>query len=139
MQLSVVRLLFVGIAVGLLASSAAEARTTRALPVCKHGLTTVQIDPGGLLPLAANSIGPSAAAALRFARSGDPQVDRADLATVDYERGGEARVDCGTRVWRRTVVVYITLRAFKDSASLAERVFFVGRFGNGYRVWQVVH
>jgi hypothetical protein len=32
-----------------------------------------------------------------------------------------------------------TLRAFLPSASLSERVVFVGRFKNGYRVWQVVH
>lgn len=139
MQLLAVRLLFVGVAVGLLLPSAAEARATRTSPICRHGLTTVRIDPRGLLPLAANSIGPSAAAALRYTRSGEPQVDRADLATVDRERGGEARADCGTRVWRRTVVVYITLRAFENSASLSERVLFVGRFRNGYRVWQVVH
>ena len=42
-------------------------------------------------------------------------------------------------MWRRTVVVYITRRAFKNSASLSESVFFVGRFKGGYRVWQVVH
>jgi hypothetical protein len=37
------------------------------------------------------------------------------------------------------VVVYITLRAFLPSASLCERVDFVGRFRDGYHVWQVVH
>ncbi len=62
---------------------------------------------------------------------------RADLATADRRRG--ARFDCGTRVWRRTVVVYIKRRAFANSASLSENVFFVGRFPAGYRVWQVVH
>ena len=134
-----IRLLFVGVAAVLLVSSTAAARTTKTPPLCRNGLTTIQIDPRDLLPLTANSIGPSTAAALRFTRSGNPQVDRADLATVDHERGGEAKVDCGTRVWRRTVVVYITLRAFKNSASLSEKVFFVGRFSNSYRVWQVVH
>jgi hypothetical protein len=42
-------------------------------------------------------------------------------------------------VWRRTVVVYITRRASGQSASLSESVLFVGRFRDGYRVWQVVH
>jgi hypothetical protein len=42
-------------------------------------------------------------------------------------------------VRRRTVVVYITLRAFKNSPSLSEKVFFVRRFRNGYPVWQVIH
>jgi hypothetical protein len=96
-------------------------------------------DPRRLLPLTANAISPSANAALRFARSGRPQVVRADLATADRDRGGGARFDCGTRVWRRTVVVYITRRAFANSASLSENVFFVGHFRAGYRVWQVVH
>lgn len=106
---------------------------------CTRGLTTVTRDPRRLLRLTANPIGPAATAALRFARSGKPQVVRADLATADRERGGEARFGCGTRVWRRTVVVYITRRASGQSASLSESVLFVGRFRDGYRVWQVVH
>jgi hypothetical protein len=122
-----------------LASSAAGARTQRTSPVCRRGLTTVTVDPRGLLPLTANPIGPSANAALRYTKSGNPQVVQADLATVDHPRGSEARFECGTRAWRRTVVVYITLRALLPSASLSEKVFFVGRFKRGYRVWQIVH
>ena len=99
----------------------------------------VEVDPRGLLSLTANSIGPSANAALRYARSGKPQVVAADLAADDHQRGPQAKYECGTRVWRRTVVVYITLRAFLPSASLSERVLFVGRFKRGYRVWQIVH
>lgn len=103
-------------------------------------MITVEVDPRGLLPLSANPIGPATAAALRLTnKASRPQAVSADLATIDHERGGEARYECGTRVWRRTVVVYITLRAFKNSASLAEKVFFVGRFSTGFRVWQVVH
>ena len=120
-------------------ASAAGARGSRTSPICKRGLTTVASDPRGLLPLTANPISPSATAALRYARSGNSKVVRADPATADHDRGGGARFDCGTRVWRRTVVVYITRRAFKNSASLSESVFFVGRFKGGYRVWQVVH
>jgi hypothetical protein len=63
----------------------------------------------------------------------------ATLATADRVRGQAARVECGLRVWRRSVVVYIRLRAFAPSASLSERVDFVGRFRDGYHVWQVVH
>jgi hypothetical protein len=139
---SAVRLLYAAVAAGLVAvlvASAAGARTSGTSPLCRRGLTTVQVDPRDLLPLTANPIGPSAKAALRYARSGKPQVVAADLATVDHQRGGEAKYDCGTRAWRRTVVVYITLRAFLPSASLSEKVFFVGRFKSGYRVWQVVH
>jgi hypothetical protein len=109
-------------------------------PACTRGLTTVERDPRGLLPLTANPIGPATTAALRSTKpAAKPQVTVADLATADHERGGEARFDCGARVWRRTVVVYITLRAFLPSASLSQNVFFVGRFRTGYRVWQVVH
>ncbi len=75
----------------------------------------------------------------RYARSGKPQAVAADLATVDHQRSGEAKYDCGTRVWPRSVVVSITRRAFLPSASLSEKVFFVGRFKSAYRVWQVVH
>jgi hypothetical protein len=79
-------------------------------------------------------------AALRLTKpTARPQVVGAALATNDHLRGSEAKFDCGTRVWRRTVVVYITLRALLPSASLSQNVFFVGRFKHGYRVWQVVH
>jgi hypothetical protein len=122
-----------------LASSAAGARTVRTSPVCWRGDRAVEVDPRGLLRLTANSIGPSTKAALRYAKSGKPQVVAADLASGDHQRGGQAKYECGTRVSRRTVVVYITLRAFLPSASLSEKVFFVGRFRRGYRVWQVVH
>jgi hypothetical protein len=140
---STVRVLSACGAVVLLAgfvSSAADARRAKRSPVCTRGLVTVEVDPRGLLPLTANAIGPSAEAALRYTQGrAKPQVVRADLATVDHERGGEAKFECGSRVWRRTVVVYITLRAFENSASLSEKVFLAGRFWNGYRVWQVVH
>lgn len=123
-----------------LVASAADAQHVGRSPICTRGLVTVEADPRGLLPLTANAIGPSAEAALRYTeRRAKPQVVRADLATVDLERGGGAKFECGARVWRRTVVVYINLRAFTHSASLAEKVFFVGRFKSGYRVWQVVH
>jgi hypothetical protein len=122
-----------------LVASAAGARAANASPACTRGLTTVVRDPRRLLPLTADAISPAARAALRFAKSGRPQVMRADLATADRDRGGETRFDCGTRVWRRTVVVNITRGAFATSGSLAESVLLVGRFRPGYRVWQVVH
>ncbi len=40
---------------------------------------------------------------------------------------------------RRTVVVYITLRAMLPSASLSQRVSFVSRFRTGWRVWEIAH
>ena len=128
-----------GLALAGLIASAAGAGSAKTSPVCTRGLTTVVRDPRHLLPLTANAISPAANAALRFARSGRPEVVRADLAAADRDRGGGARFDCGTRVWRRTVVVYITRQAFENSGSTSENVFFVGRFRAGYRVWQVVH
>ena len=121
-------------------TAVAPASRTDRSPICTRGMDTVQRDPRHLLPLTANAIGPASAAALHETRRADrPRVILADLATADRGRGPEAKFACGTRVWRRTVVVYITLRAFLPSASLSERVDFVGRFKGGYRVWQVVH
>ena len=138
-----VRMLSVGGAVvffAALVTSAVDARSANRSPICKRGLVTVEVDPRGLLSLTSNPISPSVSAALRYTKRRDkPQVTRADLATVDHDRGGEAKFECGSHVWRRTVVVYITLRAFLPSGSLSEKVFFVGRFKSGYRVWQVVH
>src|SRR5947207_9481178 len=81
---------------------------------------TVELDPRGALPLQANSVGPAAAVALRHeSPKAKPLVVSATLATADTGRGREAKFECGTRVWRGTVVVYVTLRAFLPSASLS--------------------
>jgi len=118
----------------------APASRTGRSPVCTRGMVTVQRDPRHLLPLTDDSVGRAATAAVRGTRHADrPKVTLSDLATADRGRGPGAKFECGARVWRRTVVVYITLRAFLPSASLSERVDFVGRFKSGYRVWQVVH
>jgi hypothetical protein len=136
------RLLVLGVAlVGLITVTAvAPASGTTRSRHCPRGRPDFERDPRGLLPLTADSVGASSIAAFRFTRPSDrPQVVSADLATDDPGRGAEAKFECGARVWRRTVVVEITLRAFRHSASLSERVVFVGRFRRGYRVWQVVH
>jgi hypothetical protein len=96
--------------------------------------------PQNLLPLTANSIGPAAAAALAAdAAKNRPQVTGATLAIADTQRGAQAKTQCGSRVWERTVVVYITDRALLPSQSASQRVVFVGRTTSGYRVWQRVH
>lgn len=136
------RLLVLAVALVAVITVTAVAPASRAgrSPLCTRGMVTVERDPRRLLPLTADAIGPAATAALRRERpAGRPQVVSAALATDDHERGPEAKFECGARVWRRTVVVYITLRAYLPSASLSERVDFVGRFRDGYRVWQVVH
>jgi hypothetical protein len=127
------------LAVVIVTAQAPASRLGRS-PICRRGMVTVQRDPQRLLPLTADPIAPAAKAALRFTPSKDrPAVKSVELATWDRGRGPEAKFECGARVWRRTVVVYITLRAYLPSASLSERVLFVGRFRDGYRVWQVVH
>ncbi len=63
----------------------------------------------------------------------------ASLATADIRRGPLAKHECGTRVWRRTVVVYVRLQAFPPSQSRSQAVLLVGRFRGGFRVWQVTH
>ena len=119
----------------------AGAPTAARSPICTRGLTTVERDPRGLLPLTGTDpIGASTAAALRYERPAlRPQVRGATLAIADTERGRQAKYSCGTRVWRRTVVVYILDRASLPAQSASQRVYFVGRFANGYRVWQIVH
>ena len=111
---------------------------TAEAPASRTGRSS--ICPRHLLSLGENSIGPAASAALRRTRPADrPQVRSAAFAPADRGRGPEAKSECGARVWRRTVVVHVTLRASEPSASLSEKIFFVGRFRTGYRVWQVVH
>ena len=119
---------------------AAAAEPARS-PICTRGNTIVEIDPRGLRPLTGtNPIGPATRAALRYVRAPDrPQVTGATLAVNDPVRGPQAKYACGTRVWQRTVVVYILALAALPAQSASQRVFFVGRFARGYRVWQVVH
>lgn len=100
--------------------------------------------PQGALPLGENPVSAAADVALTQESTKDePQVTGATIAPDDSDRGPQARRQCGSEVWRRTVVVYITLRRYQHppeiSASLSERVDFVSRFKDGYRVWQLVH
>jgi hypothetical protein len=96
--------------------------------------------PRAALPLTANSIAPASRVALaREKPSARPQVTGAVFARTDTNRGPQAGKLCGAKARARTVVVYIDLRAFHPSASLSERVSFVARFRNGYRVWAVAH
>lgn len=128
------------VAVAALSSIVAGAADAGGPPACTRGNTSVEVDPHGLLPLTGtNPISPAAAAALRFSEpTSRPQVTGARFAVNDPERGAQARYACGTRVWQRTVVVYVRDRAFLPAQSASSRVYFVGRFDSGYRVWQVV-
>ena len=96
--------------------------------------------PRRALPLTANSIAPASRVALaREKASARPQVTAAMLARLAGARGDTAKLDCGKRVWQRTVVVFIDLRAYHPSASLSERVSLVSRLPSGYRVWLIEH
>lgn len=93
-----------------------------------------------LEPLGANAIGPAAAAALRAdPAKNEPRVTGATLAPQDGGRGPQAKAQCGKTVWQRTVVVYVLDRAFLPAESAAQRVLFVGRTSDGYRVWARAH
>jgi hypothetical protein len=108
-------------------------------PICTRGNTTVERDPRGLLPLPLSPLEPAIAAAVKFIDPKDkPFPLGASLATADIRRGPAARHECGDRVWRRTVVVYLQLRRFPPNQSRSSGVVFVGRFRHGYRVWQRV-
>jgi hypothetical protein len=92
-----------------------------------------------LLPFESNPIGPSVSVVLRtFKPSGKPLVTGALTAPSDPNRGPEATRACGAAVSARTVVVYVTQRSLLPSASLSERIFFVGRTKAGYQIWQIV-
>jgi hypothetical protein len=133
--------LAVAVALVLFVGAASSNRgPQRQAKTCRGGGVALEVDPGGLLSLQPNSIGPATAAALkRESRASRPLVVSATLAPDDRQRGLEAKFQCGRRVWARTVVVYIRLRAMLPSQSLSQRVDFVGRFASGYRVWEVVH
>ena len=119
------------LAAGAVAAAAAPAGTTA---------TGAAHCPSALLPLGANSIGPAVAATLRADPAKNrPQVTGAMLAPADVQRGSQAKAQCGSTVWQRTVVVYVTDRALLPAQSLSQRVVFVGRTATGYRIWQRVH
>jgi hypothetical protein len=127
--------------VALVAAVAAEPVSARRTPTCTRGLVQVTRDPRGLLPLTgSNPIAAASAAALRYeGASARPQVRGATLAIADSGRGPEVKFSCGVRAWQRTVVVYVLDRAMLPAESASQRVYFVGRFRHGYRVWQVAH
>ena len=131
-------------AVGLIATLAAAAAVGVAAPapaahspVCGGGKTTVLRDPRRLRPLDPSPLEKAMAAAAKFEPARlKPLPVGASLALVDPRRGPAVKKECGARVWNRTVIVYMTLRALPPKRS--QSVLYVGRFPGGYRVWQVV-
>jgi hypothetical protein len=128
------------VAFGLTRGETSHAYDARRFRFIVTRATTKPGCPTNLLPLGANPIGPAVTAALvADSPKNQPQVTGATIAPNDTQRGPQAKAQCGERVWRRTVVVYIVDRAFLPSQSLSQRVLFVGRTSTGYRVWQRAH
>jgi hypothetical protein len=96
--------------------------------------------PSGLLALGTNPIAAAVTAALHAdPAKNKPQATGAWIASADARRGAIAKAQCGSSVWQRTVVVYITDRALLPAQSASQRVLFVGRTKAGFKVWQRVH
>jgi hypothetical protein len=115
------------------APAASQRATSSVSASCSRSLATAEVDPRGLLPLTARSIGHATNAALLFlGRAVTPKAVSARIATIGQARELTARFGCGAQVLRRTVVVRAVL-----CASAPVKVFYVGRFQTGYRVWQV--
>lgn len=68
----------------------------------------------------------------------EPQLLSALRAPADRERGDEVHRRCGS-AWRRVVVVHIRDRAFLPSASLSERVVWVGLIGGRWTAFHRAH
>lgn len=92
------------------------------------------------LALEATAVAKAATAALNAERPRDrPRILEAAVADHDGARGAMVRSACGRRTWHRTVVVFIDLRRYHPGASLSERVSFVSRTADGYRVFALGH
>jgi hypothetical protein len=57
----------------------------------------------------------------------------------DTGRSGYARVTCGRRAHRRTVVVALRFPAERPSASLSQGTVLISRFADGYHIWSRFH
>jgi hypothetical protein len=104
-------------------------------------LAPTQNCPRGALPLVgANPLVPASRVTLaRESREARAQVQGAIIAWSDPQRGGPVKHECGATIAKRTVVVYVLRLALLPSQSLAQGVYYVSRFSNGYRIWEVAH
>ena len=110
-----------------------------------HPLGPRETCPKRTLPLPADAVATSealheVARLYRGYRFKGMRVDLAERAALDHDpRAQHARVVCGRRVQRHTVVVFLTFPAMTPSASLQQGVLLVARFKRGYRVWYRLH
>lgn len=94
-------------------------------------------------PLPADGLAGAVFAALRQSRrvyrSRSVRITEAILASRDPYRGGYVRRNCGPRVRKRTIVVYLRFPSSLPSASLSQGVVLVSRFKGRYRIWARLH
>lgn len=112
-----------------------------ALSAASSGAAAEQVDcPRSALPLGANALAPATRVALaKEPASAKAQVVSASLAWADTQRGKQVAFQCGRRARERTVVVYVLRRALLPAQSASQGVYFVSRFRDGYRVWEIAH
>jgi hypothetical protein len=133
----------------VVAAAVAAAGTAVAGDDPTGGARSAQDDcPERALALPADAFGPAAAVALdsqraRYVELGTrPLAVRAARADFDRPRGVAATRDCGRRVGRRTVVIYLeaaSARVRERNPSLSQGVVFVARVADDrYAVWRVV-
>jgi hypothetical protein len=126
---------------------------TAAHPECRKE-AGVFLDPRRALPLPGDAVAGATKAALAFeTRGGSKALDRSHrgaralwAALAPYApdpRGKEPRLRCGSRVWRRSILVALDFPHAGPSASLSQGLVVVSRFRIGarprYRVWEVLH
>lgn len=127
-------------AVALVALCVAPADATSRMALTA-GVDVAASCPRAALALGSNPVAPASRAALaREPREGDAQVVGAAIAG----RSGDLRAQqviarCGRRLAARTVIVYLTRRAYLPAQSASQGVHFVSRFRVGWRVWEVAH
>lgn len=146
MLLAVSAATLVGLAALLVAAGsgvrAQSSRATPGLPEPVRGACPRQRPQ----PLPGNALAGATLAALDQARAvyrnlnlKGMRATKAILADDDPARGAYAGLNCGRRVQRRTVVVYLQFPALLPSASLSQGVVLVSRFVGGYRIWAQLH
>jgi hypothetical protein len=124
-------------------SRAQAASASRPLPDPSQGRCpklAMESLPGDAVARAALAALDQAPAVYRGVKLAGMRVTAAMLARDDDRaRGGYARVKCGRRAERRSVVVWLDFPAMRPSASLSEGVVLVSRFAGEYRVWALLH
>ncbi|HEY3033569.1 MAG TPA: hypothetical protein VGJ54_02780 [Streptosporangiaceae bacterium] len=129
---------------GLVGAVAFAPSATRAAQPHPAAVAVLGRCPRHLLPLPPEAVARAAdqariQAPFLYRGSGPAVVVGSVLAPSAGPRGDEVSAQCGTRVFRRTVVVDLLFPKMLPSASLSQGTVFVSRSGSGFRVWEVAH